>query len=55
MVQHRALREGAALATKLGQTNTAAGYITQADNVLCFLQVREILINRTRILMCQLT
>jgi len=43
MVQHRALRDGAALATKLGQTSTAAGYVTQADNILCFLQVREIL------------
>ena len=43
MVQHRALREGAALATKLGQTSAAAGYVTQADNILCFLQVRVFL------------
>lgn len=36
-VQHRALREGNALAAKIGQT--VSGYTTQADNVLCFLQV----------------
>ncbi|KAJ7643906.1 glucoamylase [Roridomyces roridus] len=35
-VQHRALREGAALAKTLKQNATA--YLTQADNVLCFLQ-----------------
>ncbi|CAK5270448.1 unnamed protein product [Mycena citricolor] len=34
--QHRSLRQGAALATKLGQNATA--YVTQADNLLCFLQ-----------------
>lgn len=39
-VQHRALRTGAALASKLGQTSVASAYSTQADNVLCFLQVR---------------
>jgi len=39
-VQHRALRAGAALASKLGQTLAASSYSTQADNVLCFLQVR---------------
>jgi len=37
-VQHRALRSGAALAAKLGQTSVISGYSTQADNVLCFLQ-----------------
>ncbi|KAJ7069509.1 glucoamylase [Mycena amicta] len=38
-VQHRALREGAALATALGQpASVASGYTTQAANVLCFLQ-----------------
>ncbi|KAG6866205.1 hypothetical protein C0991_007230 [Blastosporella zonata] len=37
-VQHRALRQGAALATALGQTSVASGYTTQAANVLCFLQ-----------------
>ncbi|KAI0712502.1 glucoamylase [Earliella scabrosa] len=37
-VQHRALREGAALATKLGQTSVVSGYTAQADNALCFLQ-----------------
>ncbi|KAJ7145278.1 glucoamylase [Mycena filopes] len=35
-VQHRSLREGATLATALGQD--ASAYTTQADNVLCFLQ-----------------
>ncbi|KAF7298796.1 Glucoamylase [Mycena indigotica] len=35
-VQHRSLREGAALAKALGQN--ASAYITQADNALCFLQ-----------------
>ena len=39
-VQHRALRTGATLASKLGQTSVASSYSTQADNVLCFLQVR---------------
>lgn len=38
--QHRALRTGAALASKLGQTSVESAYSTQADNVLCFLQVR---------------
>ncbi|KAH9974392.1 glucoamylase [Lactifluus volemus] len=37
-VQHRALREGAALAAQLGQTTSADTYTTQATNVLCFLQ-----------------
>ncbi|KAF8999290.1 glycoside hydrolase family 15 protein [Cyathus striatus] len=37
-VQHRALREGAALATKIGQTSVASTYTAQAANVLCFLQ-----------------
>ena len=38
-VQHRALREGAAFATKIGQTSVVSGYNTQAANVLCFMQV----------------
>lgn len=38
-VQHRALREGAALATAIGQTSVVSGFNTQADNLLCFLQV----------------
>ncbi len=38
-VQHRALREGATFATRIGQTSVVAGYTTQADNLLCFLQV----------------
>ncbi|EIW63814.1 glucoamylase [Trametes versicolor FP-101664 SS1] len=37
-VQHRALREGATFATRIGQTSVVAGYTTQADNLLCFLQ-----------------
>ncbi|KAF9533066.1 glucoamylase [Crepidotus variabilis] len=36
--QHRALREGAALASKIGQTSVVSGYTIQADNALCFLQ-----------------
>ena len=38
-VQHRALREGAALASAIGQTSVVSGYTTQANNLLCFLQV----------------
>ncbi|TFK40812.1 glycoside hydrolase family 15 protein [Crucibulum laeve] len=37
-VQHRALRQGAALATKIGQNSLVVGYSAQADNILCFLQ-----------------
>nr|GAT49309.1 glycoside hydrolase family 15 protein [Mycena chlorophos] len=38
-VQHRALREGATLATTLGQASSiASGYTTQANNILCFMQ-----------------
>ncbi|CAK5276164.1 unnamed protein product [Mycena citricolor] len=37
-VQHRALREGAALAKALGQTAVISNYLAQADNLLCFLQ-----------------
>ncbi|KAI0090795.1 Six-hairpin glycosidase-like protein [Irpex rosettiformis] len=37
-VQHRALREGASLGSKIGQTFSVPHYITQADNLLCFLQ-----------------
>ncbi|KAI0057907.1 glucoamylase [Artomyces pyxidatus] len=37
-VQHRSLREGAALATRIGQTSLVSNYNTQADNILCFLQ-----------------
>jgi glucoamylase len=39
-VQHRALREGITLAQKIGQTSVVSDYATQADNTLCFLQVR---------------
>ena len=42
-VQHRALRAGAAIASKLGETSVASAYSAQADNVLCFLQVRFVL------------
>lgn len=39
-VQHRALREGSTLASKLGQVSSiSSGYTTQAANALCFLQV----------------
>ncbi|KAF9220901.1 glycoside hydrolase family 15 protein [Gyrodon lividus] len=37
-VQHRALRQGAALAKAIGQTSVVSGYTTQAQNTLCFLQ-----------------
>ncbi|KAF9046528.1 glucoamylase [Panaeolus papilionaceus] len=37
-VQHRALREGIALANKIGQSSVVSGYTTQANNILCFLQ-----------------
>jgi glucoamylase len=37
-VQHRALREGAALATSIGETSVVSGYTTQASNLLCFQQ-----------------
>ncbi|KAH9889962.1 glucoamylase [Cubamyces lactineus] len=37
-VQHRALREGATFANRIGQTSVVSGYTTQADNLLCFLQ-----------------
>lgn len=36
--QHRSLREGATLATALGDSTRATAYTTQAANVLCFLQ-----------------
>ncbi|KAJ7072585.1 glucoamylase [Mycena amicta] len=37
-VQHRALRQGASLATSLGLTAVASGYTAAADSLLCFLQ-----------------
>jgi len=37
-VQHRALREGAALAAQIGHISSIKLYSTQADNILCFLQ-----------------
>ncbi|EJD49662.1 glucoamylase [Auricularia subglabra TFB-10046 SS5] len=37
-VQHRALREGIALAQTLGTTGSVATWSTQASNVLCYLQ-----------------
>jgi hypothetical protein len=40
-VQHRALREGSALAASIGQTTSVGAYNTQADNILCFLQVPD--------------
>ena len=38
-VQHRALREGATLAGSIAYKVAYRRYSTQADNVLCFLQV----------------
>ena len=40
-VQHRALREGAALASKIQKTPSISNYDTAAANLLCFLQVRS--------------
>ncbi|OSD07483.1 carbohydrate-binding module family 20 protein [Trametes coccinea BRFM310] len=37
-VQHRALREGATFASRIGQSSVVSGYTTQANNLLCFLQ-----------------
>lgn len=37
-VQHRALREGIALANTLGVSSSVTAYPTQAANILCFLQ-----------------
>ncbi|KAK7045677.1 glycoside hydrolase 15 protein [Paramarasmius palmivorus] len=37
-VQHKALVQGAAFATAIGQTSSASTYSAQAPNVLCFLQ-----------------
>ncbi|KAH7107607.1 glucoamylase [Auriculariales sp. MPI-PUGE-AT-0066] len=37
-VQHRSLREGIALAGKLGNSTDVSTWTTQASNVLCFLQ-----------------
>lgn len=41
--QHRALREGAVLATRIDQTSVVPSYTKEANNVLCFLQVNIIL------------
>ncbi|KAG2010275.1 glucoamylase [Coprinopsis cinerea AmutBmut pab1-1] len=37
-IQHRALMEGAAFASRIGQPDLARSYFKQADNILCFLQ-----------------
>lgn len=39
LVQHRALRQGAALAKTLGDASQASTWTAQAQNVLCFVQV----------------
>lgn len=44
--QHRALRVGALFAKRLGHSDVAAQYTTQANNVLCFLQVSDLCIHR---------
>jgi hypothetical protein len=41
-VQHRALREGSALATAIGETSVVSGYTAQASNLFCFQQVRAV-------------
>jgi glucoamylase len=40
-VQHRALRQGSALAAATGQISVVSGYNAQANDILCFLQVRK--------------
>jgi GH15 family glucan-1,4-alpha-glucosidase len=40
-VQHRSLRQGASLATALGRPPGVFSYSTQADNILCFMQVSK--------------
>lgn len=40
-VQHRALHQGAALASAIGEPSLASAYSTQADRVFCFLQVNH--------------
>ncbi|KAF8055345.1 glycoside hydrolase family 15 protein [Lyophyllum atratum] len=40
-VQHRAFRQGTALATTLGKTDAASSYKKQATDALCSLQVRK--------------
>ncbi|KAF7782370.1 CAZyme family GH15 and CBM20 [Agaricus bisporus var. burnettii] len=37
-VQHRSLRQGAALANAIRETSVVADYTKQADNLLCFMQ-----------------
>jgi hypothetical protein len=42
-VQHRALREGVALATVIGEnTSVMQQYTKEAEDALCFLQVSSI-------------
>lgn len=40
-VQHRALRDGAAFASKQGDSTRASIYASAANGLLCFLQVRD--------------
>ncbi|KAG6874887.1 hypothetical protein C0992_006081, partial [Termitomyces sp. T32_za158] len=40
-VQHRALRQGVTFAKKIGYTSAVNNWTTQADNILCFLQVKR--------------
>jgi glucoamylase len=49
-VQHRSLRQGAALATRIGQVAVVDEWNTQADNLLCFLQVSCLQYNGRRLL-----
>ncbi|KAG6845598.1 hypothetical protein H0H87_006651 [Tephrocybe sp. NHM501043] len=38
-VQHKALRQGVTFAKKIGQASAVTNWATQAENILCFLQV----------------
>ena len=40
-MQHRALREGITFANLIGETSDVSNWETQADDLLCFLQVRS--------------
>jgi len=53
-VQHRMLREGAILAKKLGRTRNVAELTAQANNALCFMQVRRSCTYTPRILNAKL-
>lgn len=40
-VQHRALRQGLALGATIGDTTASESYMSQAESLLCFMQVSD--------------